>query len=275
MRFTFGILSLCLVLLGSSYLAPPVAAGLSLPPLLSHKAVYRFDLAKDHGRRSAIAGARGTLVVELQDACDGWTVSQRAHVVLLQSEGPEIEFGWSLSAWEAKDGLSYRFIVRQVSVDGEALRLRGFAELEAPGGAGRVDYSEPTTGGFDLPKGTLFPVAYSQAVLAEAAGETLPSWHLIFDGSAATPVFGVSAVSIATIPAGQRPGFSSPVLADQASWRLGFAYYQLDDPSGTPEQEQSMRVYANGVADDLRLDLGSVSLTAVLDQLELPASPLC
>jgi hypothetical protein len=184
------------------------------------------------------------------------------------SEGRAFDFGWSLNAFESRDGRRYRFFIRRISPDGSDQVLRGEARFPAPGARGVAVFDAPESRHLTLAKGTLFPSAHSLALVEAAARGELPLWRSVFDGSGDDGRFGVNAALIETLAADAPKAFESPLLRDQESWRLRLAYFGMDETVSEPEHEQALRLYANGIVDEMLLDYGDFVLRADLGVLE-------
>ncbi len=241
---------------------------------LPHRAVYDLSLAKSHNN-GAMVRAEGKLEFEWADACTGWTVSQRTRVRMATSEGRSFEFGWSLNALESRDGRRYRFFIRRINADGSDEELRGEARFPAPGARGLAVFDAPESRRVTLAKGTLFPTAHSLALIEAAVKGELPLWRTVFDGSGDDGRFGVNAALSEALASDAPKGFESPLLQDQESWRLRLAYFGMDETVSEPEHEQALRLYANGIIDEMLLDYGDFVLRAELGVLEALPPPDC
>ncbi len=259
---TLGLLAAVLVA-GAGPWHPAQAA----PGFLSHRAVYDLSLAKSRSN-SSVAQAHGKLEFKWADICSGWTVSQRTRVQMLTTEGQTFDFGWSLNALETRDGRRYRFFIRRFNVDNSTEEVRGEARLPEPGARGLAVFAKPEARRVRLPKGTLFPTAHSLLLIEAAAKGELPLWRTVFDGSGDDGRFGVNAALTQALPAEAPSRFDSPLLRGQASWRLRLAYFGMDESVAEPEHEQALRLYANGVVDEMLLDYGDFVLRADLGVLE-------
>lgn len=236
---------------------------------LPHKAVYNLTLGETRSS-GLIVDVIGRMEFEWADVCDGWTINQRFRIAYLYEDGVTVNYGWSLSSWESKDGKRYRFFIRRFDPSGESESVRGEAEL-GPDGSGRAVYSEPERREVALPAGTLFPSQHIAYVLERAAAGAVPVWSLVFDGAGEEGLMGISAALSTELPPGSPTQLASPLLNGQKSWQLSLAFYQPDAASAEPEQEQVLRLFANGVSDELRLDYGDFVLNADLTALtELP-----
>ncbi|MGH7153689.1 MAG: EipB family protein, partial [Acetobacteraceae bacterium] len=104
--------------------APALAAETPIR-LIAHRALYRMTFGK--ARSSDVVGATGTMGYEVIDACDGWAVRQRLAMTLTNTDGQDIQMVSDYATWESKDGLKFRFHIKQTTdtavtsqTDGEA-----------------------------------------------------------------------------------------------------------------------------------------------------------
>ena len=113
----------------SATLAHPAAA----VDLAAHKALYDLTLASAHGD---VTAAFGTMSFEVGDACDGWTVRQRLRMMVTDNEGHDIEMVSDYATWEAKNGLSFSFHMKQMTEGASSSQTDGTAKLSRRGGPG-------------------------------------------------------------------------------------------------------------------------------------------
>ena len=266
MRLLAG-LGLAGLVLGTAGIVEPSGAVEFAP----HRAVYDLTLARS-SQSSDISDVSGTMTFEWGDSCDGWTVNQRSLMNFIYRSGEQLELGWSLVSWEAKDGLRYRFFVRKLENGDPSGEFRGEARLGGEGKDGAVEYRVPAQKTVKLPPGTLFPTIHTAKLLQAASAGKRMLWALVFDGSDEDGLFGVSAVLGPKHP----PAANSrwPLLAG-SSWRVGLAFFAHTGQAPEPEHEQSLRLYDNGVVDDLILDYGDFRVAARLRDLQKIAPPPC
>lgn len=262
-----GTILLFLVSVGVAMASSTVGAAGIAP----HRAIYELRLDTDAGG-GTIAAARGKLQFEWADGCTAWLVSQRTRVQLYPNEGRIIDFGWTLNSRESKDGLSYRFFIRRTENNETVEMQSGRASLD-DGKGGTVRFEAPEARKIRLPPGTMFPTAHSLQLIDSAKQGLLPFWRVVFDGSDEEGLFGVNAALIKAVPADTDIAFDSPLMQGQPSWRMHLAYFGMDETVAEPEFEQALRLFANGVVDELVLDYGDFALRADLETLEaLPLS---
>ena len=104
----------------------------------------------------------------------------------------------------------------------------------------------------------------------------MPLWRTVFDGSGEIGLFGVSAALVEALAPEASVSEGLEAIKDQPSWRLRLAFFDLGGPEAAePQQEQALRIYANGVVDELVLDFPEFSVRAVLEELEPLDAPAC
>src|SRR5262245_6579241 len=132
-RLGLVALFLCLAIAGA-----PASAFEIVP----HRAIYDLSFAGGQGN-SQVVDATGAMGFAWEDACDGWSVTQRTAMSFSYQSGETVNLGWNLVTWESKDGLRYRFFIRNLENGEVKEEYRGEAHLEGPGQAGVADYTVP------------------------------------------------------------------------------------------------------------------------------------
>lgn len=237
--------------------------------MAAHRAAYKLTL--DRARDNAdIANARGIMVYEVMDACDGWATRQRFTLVLTSRDGQEIDTGSDYSTFETKDGRRIRFSLTQTTQGAVTSRISGEAEV-APDGTGRARYVDPEPKEEDLPRGTILPMMHTiQALDAARRGQRLLVAPL-FDGTSAEGAQDSTTVISAWQAA--QPATRFPALAALGSARMRVAFFDRNDTSGggasAPEYEVGMRYFENGVADELKMDFGEFVIDGRMEELSV------
>jgi hypothetical protein len=260
---------LCLVTVGLCLFAAP-GPTLAIEPA-PHRAVYEMSLKSGNGR-GEVSDVSGTMLYEWQDSCDGWSLTQRTAMRLFYATGDRIDFGWNLVSWESKDGTRYRFFVRKLENGQLTEEFRGEARLDGAGLAGTAEYTLPEKRTVELPAGTLFPSHHTFALIERIEANENFFWATVFDGSDAEGLFDVNAVVAGRLPAESGAG-PREMLADVPSTRLHLAFFATGAESAEPEHEQTLRLYHNGVVEDLVLDFGDFEVSATLKDLKKLATP--
>lgn len=264
-------LALLLVCASAAALVRP-EPGRAAAELMPHRAIYDLSLAAARSTRT-VTDVDGRMSFVWKDVCDGWSIDYRTRMQMFFGREGGQEVSWKYSSWESNDGTRFRYFLRRFRDGRETERLRGEAEL-APEGGGTATVIEPEPREVDLPPDTLFPKAHTEKLLAAArAGERFLYAH-IFDGTGESGLYAVNSAILGRADA-KPPELDSPLLKDVPSWRVTLAFFPPGESDGTPESEQSMRVYANGVAGSMRIDYGDFVLRAELTDLERLESPRC
>ncbi len=260
-------------------LAAALAAVFVLPSaatsqILPHRAIYDLNLSKTQAN-SNVTQARGFFEFEWEDACSGWTVLHKTRLKVDYADGRHLDFGASHKSWEAKDGTSYQFFIKRDYNGDTVEEIRGEAELGGGDLAGTARYSAPEEREVTLPKGAIFPTQHSLELLKAAENEALPLWRVVFDGSGDDGFFGISAALVRPLAPGEDPGDVATGMAAEPSWRVQLAFFDISNQTGAPEQEQALRIFANGIVDELELDYGDFVVKARLRELKPFDAPDC
>ncbi|MFC6216776.1 EipB family protein [Fodinicurvata halophila] len=252
-------------------LGSPVGAATPFPKSAGdfqpHRATYDLTLEREQSTPD-IAAATGRLQFEWADGCSGWTVNQSSRIFLERSEGPVVDFGWSISSWEAKRGDHYRFSIRHYADGRKTDERQGEAHLSAPGQQGTATFNTPEEREVKLPSGTVLPSWHSFELLDQARRGALPLWRMVFDGSGDND--GYAGVSVHKLRSykGEEAFDEFEALRGEPSWRLHMAYFEPERGEMLPINEQTLRLYRNGIADELRFDYGDFTLEGHLAKLE-------
>ena len=203
---------------------------------------------------------------QFADSCDGWVTEFRLNVTYAYSEGGLVETTTDFLGWESKDGLSYRFRVRQTR-DGQITEeVEGTAKLNGVGQAGIARYTRPDTHTIKLPKGTLFPTAHTIRLLDAASSGGRLLARPLFDGQGEEGPFDTSAQIGHAVA--QPAAVSSPLL-DSPVWPMRMAFFPTGSSDPLPEFEMSLTYHPNGVAEDIEQIFKTFSLRGRLESIEV------
>jgi hypothetical protein len=268
-------LALALAALGTALLLPgiPALRAANQPgaeAMVAHRAAYQLTL--DRARENSdIARARGVMVYEVMDACDGWATRQRFSLILTDRDGQELETGSDYSTYETKDGRSLRFSLTQTTQGAVSQRVAGEAEVAADGSGGRARYTDPASKEEVLPPGTLLPMLHTIHALAAARGGQRLLVVPLFDGTSAEGA--QDSTTVISGWQGPQPNSRFPELASLGSARMRVAFFDRNDTSGggasAPDYEVGLRYWENGVADELKMDFGDFVVDGRMEELSL------
>ncbi len=256
-----------LIFLAIALTAPLAAAAQSGGALQPHLAVYELSLSGTRAGSNIVA-AKGRLVMEITDSCDGYAQAQRMLLRLVDSQGQEILSDSNYTTWESRDGTLIRFNSKN-EINGQIQdAFAGRATLEGAGQPGTITFSKPDVEDIDLEAGTIFPIEhYVHLIEAARAGQERLS-RRVYDGSGPEGIFD----TLAVLSALESEDGEHELLNGLESWRVRLAFYAPGDEAVLPEYEVGFRLYRNGVASEVSLDYGDFRLEAVLSRLEFTDS---
>jgi EipB-like len=257
-------LSAAFVALWASFLLlrSPAEAANPTAGLAAHRALY--NLALSTARDNDVIAARGTMGYEVIDACDGWAVRQRLAMTITNTDGQDVQMVSDYATWESKDGLKFRFHMKQTTDTAVTSQTDGEASLEQTGGSGQVHYTVPDDTTKKLPAGTLFPMAHTAAIIAAARDGKRFIALPLFDGTDDT---GPEDSSIVILDWKQPQPNKYEILAALPSTRVRLAFFDHASTSEVPTYQVGMRYWENGVADDMQMDFGDFVMDAKLTDL--------
>ena len=247
---------------------PALAANTAAPtgpmvssPLIAHKALYA--LALDTAKSNDVVAARGTMGYEVTDACDGWAVRQRLNMTITNADGQDIQMASDYATWESKDGLKFRYHMRQTTDTAVTSQTDGEASLSKVGGPGEAHYNSPHDSTSALPPGTLFPMAHTAAIIAAAREKKHFLALPLFDG---TDENGVEDSFIVVIDWKPPTPNKWPTLSSLPSTKVNIAFFDHGPESMMPSYEVAMRYWENGVADNMKMDFGEFVMNAKMQE---------
>ena len=229
--------------------------------LLAHKALYTLTLDKAKG--NDVVAAHGTMGYEVTDACDGWAVRQRLRMTITNAEGQNIEMASDYATWESKDGLKFRFHMRQTTDTAVTSQTDGDAFVQKNGGPGEARYTTPHDSTSTLPAGTVFPMAHTAAIIAAARDHKRFVSLPLFDG---TDENGVEDSFIVVLDWKGPTQTKWTALNPLPSTRVNIAFFDHGPSAITPTYEVSMRYFENGVADDMKMNFGDFVMGAKMKE---------
>jgi hypothetical protein len=255
------------------------AAAAALAPLVSaadiapHRALYTMTLGSVRND-SELTDARGAMVYQWGETCDGWTIEQRYRLKLRYSGAPDTDIVSRFVTWESKDGLRYRFSEKETRNGNVTEEISGEARLDGPGKGGVARFTKPRPETLQLAPGVLFPSAHTILLVDRAqAGATFVS-RQVFDGSAEENAVQVSAFISARRTA-DRTAAKLDSLLERPGWRVRLAFFPADAKAEEPDYELGMMLLDNGVSRDMVIDYGDYTIRATLDDIEALARPRC
>jgi hypothetical protein len=242
--------------------------------LAAHHATYVLSLAPGNG--GGATGADGIMTYDFKDTCDGWATDVKLKIIITDENGGPHTAEVSQVYWEARNGKAFRFMTKISGggSDDQSSQTRGEVRIDSSGKA-TVTADLPAQAEAKLPDETVFPAAQTEQMLQKAAaGETFASATL-FDGTIPTEAAQVTALIGDGVKDWKGPK-AFPDLAGHVSYPVGLAYFIGNKTDSTPDSEQSLRIYDNGIVGIYDFDfVGGIKIRATLDGLQLLSSPTC
>ncbi len=243
-----------------------------------------YDLELDAAaRRSGIVSARGRIVMSLEGGpCAGWSTTTRMVVdYVFRRRGERLSDARNTS-WESADGKVFRYSSANYSNGLLRRRIRLVAEHGEGADAPVVlKLTLPRKRRTELPAATLFPEAAARRVIAAALSGRGSFRYIGYEG------FENGRPRLISVMIGKmrrqkpRKGPLAP-LAGLRFWPVSIAYYPAPPEGaparrdfGLPEYELSLRLFENGVADDVTLRFPDFSLRGRLKELRMHPPQAC
>ena len=242
--------------------------------LIPHRAIYAVTLASAESG-SGIATVKGEMLADWSESCAGWSLEHRSRLDVTYVPGAAIRLTSTVATWESRDGLEYRFDVRNSANGRVTERIQGRATLAADGRTGRVVYGTPAGRIDALPAGTVFPTTHSVRVLEAAKNAPALAAMPVFDGLTLEGTFLISAALGRPRAPGPAPSAALAGLDNRLSWPLQMAFFPIAGKAAEPAHEIGMVMYDNGVGENLLLDFGDFKVRAHLLRLEMSEHPSC
>ncbi len=268
MTRAFALLAGC----AASALAGPSASA-TAAQLVPHRAVYELTAKPSNGfgRSGAL---RGVLTYELMDDCDGWSVNQKAGLDVSPPEGQTRRFEWSQATWEAKDGSSYRYFIRDSQDGATGNQRRGELRYPKPGADGKLTTELPARGETDVPA-VLLPVQHTLALIERAGAGDVVFLATIFDATVDEKPVEISASFGPALSDGPSKAEDFAPLKNVPSRHVDFAFFVQNLPDGTPDFEQSVQLFDNGIVSQVNFEFGGLPVLGILRKLEVLEAQAC
>lgn len=259
--------------LSASLLA--IAGGsLEAAQLVPHRAVYELS-AKSAGGFGRSGSLRGILTYELMDDCDGWSVNQKAGLDVAATEGSGHRFEWSQATWEAKDGSSYRYFIKDSQDGNTGSQRRGELVYGKTGEQGKLTTELPAKGETEVPR-VLLPVQHTLALIERADAGDVMFLAKLFDATVDEKPVEISAgfgPSLSEAEKTKAEDFAP--LKNVPSRHVDFAFFVQNLPDGTPDFEQSIQLFDNGVVSQVNFEFGGLPVLGTLRKLEVLEPQKC
>lgn len=241
--------------------------------LIPHKALYDIQLSS-RKNSAQIANIRGKMVYEWQPSCDAWVSSHHFDLTYEYPEAPAMRVTSNFSAHESFDGKDFNFTSQRKRNGMLFEELRGKASVEPSQAEGSAVYTMPEDLVFDLPGGTLFPMAHTIDVLDKIRAGKKFYTATIFDGSDQDGPVEINTFIGRDIPAKKKGWMPEnenldPALLRAKGWNVRLAFFPLSEYSEESDYEMSLIFHENGVISTMDIEYDNFSITQKLVALEI------
>jgi len=240
--------------------------------LIPHHAFYTLHLGHSSGTGDVVA-ASGGMAIEVSETCGAWLTKQRLLLKIVRDEGDDMVTDNNFTSWETKDGLRYRFNVRNRLNGSVNEEYRGEARLKPNGGGGTARFTLPKKKDMTLPKGTLFPSAHVSYVIDSARRNARIINRIVFDGASEDGPDETNIVIGEPVPLEKLPGLDAKLGVP--SWPMRWAFFPVDSKSALPDYELTLRLLDNGVVVDLNLVYEDFTVGGKISYFEALPRPKC
>ncbi len=235
--------------------------------LQAHKALYELSLASAQGGDTVAAS--GSMSFQVTDACSGWASQQQLRLRLVTREGQASDMVSDYATLESKDGRHLTFDMQERDNGSMTQQVRGEASLDA-NGDGVIHFTLPSRSTMTLPRGTLFPMAHTAAIIEAAQAGRKSIDPVLFDGTSAD---GPTDSYVTILGWHAAPSQSSyPGLGDQGSGQVHVAFFARKPNAITPDYEIGMRYFDGGASDRLDMNFGDFTMRGTLTSF-VPGKP--
>ena len=277
--FLFALAFIILPLQAQAFLYIPkaknTAATIKTGNLAPHKAAYQITLTNLRAG-APITNIHGTMGYETRLGCEGWLTNHQFDLTYEYIDAPGTQITADFSTEEQLGKIAaLRF---------SALRTRNgtpYEDYQGQADSKKAQYSNPKALSYDLPKGTLFPVAHTAALLKEAQKGTRIYNAFVFDGSDGEGPVEINAIiggRVNAPPPVPKKEAIDPSLLRSAYWPVRMAVFPLtgaDKNSSAAEYEMTARLHQNGVLSDMVIDYDTFSVKQTLVSLKKLSKPDC
>ncbi len=236
--------------------------------LQPHRAYYTISMMGRPALNTSITEVRGTMMVEMNKVCGGWTVQQRSEIWQYLDDETVKHIRWSYVTYEADDGTLFKFNTFRKINDELVEDIRGQAKRN--GNLVDVFYQKPKKVTLKLPEGTLFPTQHTIALLKTAEEGNHMFSQIVFDGSSTDGASQVNTfVGAKKVTAGNPANKSTQQFAAQPFWPVQIAVYEFGKTNYESDYVTTEDLLHTGIITQYVIDDGTIKIRGILDRIEL------
>ena len=257
------------LLLGAALFVSGPALAAPYGGLAPHKAIYTIKMtAKSSG--SPILNISGEMYFELKSGCEAWTTDHRFNLNYEYADSPPMKITSDFTTYEPYAGGALDFNSRRLR-NGELFEeTRGRAE-STPDKGGTAVYNLPEDLRYNLPAGTLHPMAHTAKLVEQVKTGKKFYAATVFDGSDDQ---GPAEISTFLGKPGSAPAELAKVkeidqkLLKSPGHNLRMAFFPLSSGEGDAEYEMSALFHENGIISDMTVEYKEFTIHQSLTALQ-------
>ncbi len=236
--------------------------------LQPHRAYYSIMMAGLPGLHSNVVDVRGTMMVEFNKVCGGWTVQQISEVRRYYDDDSVDHIRWGYVTYEADDGSLFKFNTFRKNNNELVEDIRGIAKVN--GNTIEAIYQKPNKIKIKLPEGVLFPLQHTKVLLEAAQQGNHMFSRVIFDGSSSEGASEIDTfIGAKKVMEGNPANKEAHQFANQPYWPIRFAVYGMGKTDYEPDYITVEDLLPSGIIKKYSIDDGSVKINGVLERIEL------
>ena len=267
------------VLVISSYAAPAAATVIDRAKeagLLPHKAIYELKLAtKKSGTQ--VVNIAGQMAYEWQPSCEAWISNHKFDLRYEYADAPMMLIKSDFSTYESFDGKTFNFTSQRKTNDQIFEEIRGSADMGVDGKGALATYTIPEDLVFDLPDGSMFPMAHTLAVLDKIHAGKKFFVATTFDGSDKEGPIEINTFMGKPASAPEELKTNKAIdqkLLESKAWSVRLAFFPLNKSESAADYEMDIIFHENGLISDMIIDYGTFSVHQKLTAAE-PLGDAC
>ncbi|OJW53471.1 MAG: hypothetical protein BGO67_01875 [Alphaproteobacteria bacterium 41-28] len=242
--------------------------------LQPHRAYYSVSMVGRPTLNTNVTEVRGTMMLELNKVCGGWTVQQLSEIRRYHDDDTVEHIRWGYVTFEADDGSHFMFNTFRKTDEELVEDIRGTAGKK--GKLIEAFYQKPKKMTLRLPEGVLFPIQHTIALLkaAEEGGHMFP--QIVFDGSTTEGASQINTfIGAQKIAAGNSASKEDRPFVGQPFWPVRFSVYGLGKTDYEPDYVTTQDLLSNGIIKKYVIDDGTLKIQGVLERIELLSKDEC
>jgi hypothetical protein len=242
--------------------------------LQPHRAYYTVSMVGRPSLNTNVVEVRGTMMLELNKVCGGWTVQQLSEIQRYHDDETTERIRWGYVTFEADDGSLFKFNTFRKTDENLVEDICGTAKKQ--GKLIEAFYQKPKKITLRLPEGVLFPIQHTTELLktAEEGGHLFP--QIVFDGSTAEGASQVNTfIGTKKVTAGNSANKEDHQFSGQPYWPVRFSVYGLGKTDYEPDYVTTQDLLPNGIIKKYIIDDGTIKIQGVLERIELLSKEGC